>query len=87
LTSPQTTQKKKYDNETVEENTCGETMKLTKKGGSMGATSIATFTPGKPRHDDTVEEIVDDETVDEDNTCGETMNLTKGRLPPASRHH
>ena len=53
----------------------------------MGATSIATFTPGKPRHDDTVEEIADDETV-EDNTCGETMNLTKGgRLPPASRHH
>jgi len=53
----------------------------------MGATSIATFTPGKPRHDDTVEEIADDETVDQDNTCGETMNLTKGRLPPASRHH
>ena len=67
--------------------TCGETIKLTKKGGSMGATSIVTFTPGKPRHDDTEEEIADDETV-EDKTCGETMNLTKGgRLPPASQHH
>jgi len=48
LTSPKTTQKKKYDDETVEENTFGETIKLT-KGGPMGATSITTFTPGKPR--------------------------------------
>ena len=39
------------------------------------------------QHDDTVEEIADDETV-EDNTCGKTMNLTKGgRLPPVSQHH